>query len=217
MKWISFTTLIAAFFVTSCGTLAADHFRGRVRTRSVSRVAVSSIPAASGFELVVPQVPQAASVPVNPFANAFYTLQGLGTYQQSTALSETQLDRLADKVVEKLNLVQTSESMINPLTMQHCQSCHSGDKPKGGFSVGGALSAPMRLKMISRLVHENSMKRMPKDQILPPLAIGGLIQELSNYTEVEGGMEAAPKIPEPDDVELKIQNVEPETEPKGAQ
>jgi hypothetical protein len=225
MRWIAFAAFVTTFFTTwvsSCGTLAADTLRGRVRTRSVSRVAVSSIPAPSRFELVVPQVPQAASVPVNPFANAFYTLQGLGAYQSSMALSEAQLDRLADKVVQKLNTVQTAEAVTNPLTMQHCQSCHSGDKPKGKFSVGGLLDATTRLKMISRLVHVDATKRMPKNQLLPALAIGALIQELSDYEnmDVMSGMDAAPEppqAPEPENIELETQDVEPDTEPKGAQ
>ena len=220
MRWIAFVAFIANFLVGSCGTLAADTSRARFRTRSVSRVAVSSsTPAATRFELVVPQVPQAASVPVNPYANAFYTLQGLGVHQQSMALSESQLDRLANMVVQKLNSVQTSEVVVNPLTMQHCRSCHSGDEPKGKFSVTETLNALTRLKMISRLVHPDPAKRMPKNQILPPLAVGTLIQELSDYqdTDVVSGMEAAPDKPMPEDVELETQDIEPDPEPKGDQ
>tara|TARA_B100000949_G_scaffold3855_1_gene3375 strand:- start:6027 stop:6584 length:558 start_codon:yes stop_codon:yes gene_type:complete len=167
----------------------------------VSSLIVSGTPAAKrgiSSPAAIDSMVTAAGVPINPYATAFYSMQGAG-YRPPIVLSDSQLNRLAEKVYRLIETRPTADSPQNLLVKRHCVACHSGNSPEGKFDVTSELNDSARLKMIARVVNPDPKKRMPQKSTLSPTVVGALIRELSSHkdkdVDVTGGTDAASELP----------------------
>lgn len=125
-------------------------------------------------------------VPVVPLNQQPYVVYG---YDQTAAqyapgvkglyTADDLADMVAQKLAERIGPEGNVRALAKPsLVQQACAKCHSGDEPKGGFTIE-AMGDTERLAAIRRVTIADPAKRMPKGTVLSPEQIGALIGELS--------------------------------------
>lgn len=135
-------------------------------------------------------VPVATPVATVANGSLFYSYNAYAPQQAASAdvYSQSFEARLAERIAEKIAARMaggTFEAKALTVVDQHCAKCHSGAEPKGGFAVDlGPLTDSQKLKAISRVLSEDSGKRMPKGETLSAEALGKVIQELSKPNPV---------------------------------
>lgn len=143
---------------------------------------------AAATQQVVTSFAVPVGVPVATVANPslFYSYNAYAPQQAAASAdvySQSFEARLAERIAEKIAARMaggTFEAKALTVVDQHCAKCHSGPEPKGGFAVDlGPLTDSQKLKSISRVLSEDSGKRMPKGETLSAAELGKLIQFLS--------------------------------------
>ena len=115
-------------------------------------------------DIVATAVAVPVGVPVAQVAPVQYQLQS-----HSQGLSESDLNRLADKIAARMGGNKVQALGVNPqqLFTAKCVVCHKGDNAKGGVSLEGPiekLDRTLRQDAVLRMVDRDPHRRMPKGQ-----------------------------------------------------
>lgn len=108
---------------------------------------------------------------VNPYGQQYQQQQSMHS------LSEL-VQRAVAAELQRLGVTGTM-GLSQSLVTQNCSECHGENNPKAGFSVFGDMTAEEKLKAISRILHSDPEKRMPKGKPIDDDIRGRLIDELA--------------------------------------
>lgn len=175
-------------FVLGILLLAAPALAGNRCNVSVQSFALQSGLAVTPF--AVPVATPVATVAVGAYS---YGFTGQAAQSVSAASVDSQVDKIADRVIAKLRAagfggIKAEALPEKPsLVSANCAACHGATKQAGGFRVDLSLSPEAKLKAIGRILADDPAKRMPKGKNLDPQTLGLLLQELAGK----------PSVPEP--------------------
>jgi hypothetical protein len=141
-----------------------------------------------------------------PYIAQPVVLYQAGVQVEQDALAERIAQRVEAKILQRLiaapkhqSAVQApgSQSVEAPpaptLAMeQHCASCHSGPKPKGGVVFDGVT--PLECFHVTKALRMIRDEKMPKDHRLTPEQKGQIMEELLNLErqDTQDTLPAAP-------------------------
>lgn len=153
---------------------------------ATSRVVVSK-PVVSTSKRVITSSAVTHGVPVSTIVPFVYAYTGQSSYMPDraepafSALSDSALDRLAEKLAARLGVVGALSAY--PTSQRHCAGCHGSEAKAeergGGFVIPEIIDAETSVRMIDRITHVDPEKRMPKGKQLPDAEVMKLIRELA--------------------------------------